>query len=105
MFMHAANMWIALPNPPIPQVLLRTSDFAFFLLTGLDQPAYQNSVLMGRPFDFYMTLCRNARASTDAVKPAELERPVQLSRGDLRVRHQHCDRGACDICDGFPIQL
>ena len=37
---------------------MRAADFAFFLLTALDKPAYRTSALIGQPFDLYMELFR-----------------------------------------------
>ena len=49
--------------PCIVQVLLRASDFAFFLLTGLEKPAFRSSALAGRPFEMYMELFRGETAT------------------------------------------
>jgi hypothetical protein len=45
---------------------MRASDFAFFLLTGLDKPAYRTSSLAGKPFQSYMALFKNATVASIA---------------------------------------
>ena len=58
------------------QIILRASDFAFFLLTGLDKPAYRNSSLIGRPFELYMELFR--KSNLQAEEDASFSRQVRM---------------------------
>ena len=55
----------------ITQVLLRASDFAFFLLTGLEKPAFRSSALAGRPFEMYMELFRGDAAAAAQMRSSE----------------------------------
>ncbi len=69
------------------QVLMRASDFAFFLLTSLDKPTCRQSALADQPFELYMALFRkmkerNDMSSAESETAAEaplLKRPTIIS--------------------------
>lgn len=70
------------PFPPQPlhasplQVLLRASDFAFFLLINLDRPASGSSLASADdPFQLYCALCRklSQQDSTDTCTTSDSE--------------------------------